>query len=284
MARRLSLLLLCCAVPLALVAAGCGSDDGSGVREVGTDGGSASGSGSGSASGSASDSASGTGLSLEDTQTAGTGGELVAAGVASYSDYVAQQVDETIADTTTFTDAVRAGDLEAAKAAFAPSREGWERIEPIAGLVEAIDGAVDARVDDFAGADDPEFTGWHRLEYLLWNRNTTQGAARFADQLDADLQTLKTELADPRDPARGRRAGGVRADRGGLAGQDHRRGGPLLEHRPLGLRRQRRGRRAGHRAPHAGARAGRPGAPGRASRRGFAEIESSLEPLKDGDG
>jgi iron uptake system component EfeO len=201
MARRLTILLLLLAAPLALAAAACGSDDGSGVREVGTDG-SASASGSGSASGSSasgsgsgSGSASGTGLSLEDTQTAGTGDEAVAAGVAAYTGYVEAQVDETIADTKAFTDAVRAGNLQAARAAYAPSREGWERIEPIAGLVEAIDGAVDARVDDFAGPNDPEFTGWHRLEYLLWKQNTTEGAARFANRLDRDLQTLKTELA-----------------------------------------------------------------------------------------
>jgi len=201
MARRLTTLLLLCAVPLALAAAACGSDDGSDVRQVGSDGGSASGSGSasasgsGSGSGSASGSGSGTGLSLEATQTAGTGDELVAAGVAEYSDYVSGQVDGTIAATTTFTDAVRAGDLQAARAAYAPSRQGWERIEPIAGLIEEIDGAVDARVDDFAGPNDPSWTGWHRLEYLLWKRNTTQGAARFADKLDQDLQRLKSGLA-----------------------------------------------------------------------------------------
>ena len=72
---------------------------------------------------------------------------------------------------------MRAGNLQAARAAYAPSREGWERIEPIAGLIEEIDGAVDSRVDDFAGPNDPAFTGWHRLEYLLWQRNTTEGAA-----------------------------------------------------------------------------------------------------------
>ena len=35
----------------------------------------------------------------------------------------------------------------------------------------------------------------HRLEYLLWERNTTAGAARFANGLDQDLQTLKSGLA-----------------------------------------------------------------------------------------
>jgi iron uptake system component EfeO len=53
---------------------------------------------------------------------------------------------------------------------------------------------VDARVDDFEGEDDPAFTGWHRIEYILWAQNTTDGAAPFADQLDADLQTLESEL------------------------------------------------------------------------------------------
>ena len=32
--------------------------------------------------------------------------------------------------------------LEAVKAEFGPSRVGWERIEPIAGLVEQIDGGT----------------------------------------------------------------------------------------------------------------------------------------------
>lgn len=142
------------------------------------------------------DDASDTGDTVED---AGAGdaaaNPLVADAVAEYKTYVDEQVDETVTATRTFTDAVRAGDLEGAKAAYAPSRQGWERIEPIAGLVEEIDGAVDARVDNFEGVDDPEFTGWHRIEYILWEEGTTDGAAEFADKLDEDLQTLKSETA-----------------------------------------------------------------------------------------
>ena len=119
---------------------------------------------------------------------------VVQQGVTEYRTYVQGQIDELIAKTKVLTDAVRAGDLAAAQAAYAPSREPWERIEPIAGLVEEIDGAVDSRVDDFAGVDDPEFTGWHRLEYILFAQNTTEGGAPFADQLDADLQTLRTQF------------------------------------------------------------------------------------------
>jgi len=201
----------------ALGAAACGEDDGADVRNIGEDcggsasasGGSASASGGSasggsasggsasgacpSGSGSGSGGGSGSGIA-DDVEGSATDNPLVKDALAAYTTYVDEQVDATIAATTTFTDAVRAGDLEAAKAAYAPSRQGWERIEPIAGLVEEIDGAVDARVDDFEGEDDPAFTGWHRIEYILWAQNTTDGAAPFADQLDADLQTLESEL------------------------------------------------------------------------------------------
>ena len=50
-------------------------------------------------------------------------------------------------------------------------------------------------MDDFAGPNDPNFTGWHRLEYLLFEKNTTRGAARFADGLDKELASLKSGLA-----------------------------------------------------------------------------------------
>ena len=112
-----------------------------------------------------------------------------------YKAYAVGQIDELQRVVKVFTDAVRANDLKAAQDAFAPSRMPWERIEPLAGLVEEIDGKVDARVDDFAGVDDPEFTGWHRLEFLLFEKNTTEGGAPFADQLDKDVATLKEQFA-----------------------------------------------------------------------------------------
>ena len=114
--------------------------------------------------------------------------------MADSKTWVVAEVDGLVADTAKFTDAVRAGDLAAAKRQFAPSRVRWERIEPIAGLVEEIDGKVDARVDDFEGVDDPQFTGWHRLEYHLWKLGSTRGTKAFADQLDKDLATLSTQI------------------------------------------------------------------------------------------
>jgi iron uptake system component EfeO len=168
-----------------LLLAGCGSDDGAGVRSEGA----ASGSGTGSASGTG----SGSGLAGQDLSGT-TNDQQVLKAVADYKTWVVAEVDGLVADTRKFTDAVRAGDVAEAKRQFAPSRVRWERIEPIAGLVEEIDGKVDARVDDFEGVTDPEFTGWHRLEYHLWEKNSTAGAKTFADGLDKDIATLDQQI------------------------------------------------------------------------------------------
>ncbi|WP_326548248.1 EfeM/EfeO family lipoprotein [Mycolicibacterium sp. ND9-15] len=113
---------------------------------------------------------------------------------ADYKAYAQSNIDELQRVVKVFTDAVRAGDIKAAQDAYAPSRQPWERIEPIAVLVEDIDRKIDGRVDDFAGVDDREFTGWHRLEYILFEQNTTEGAAPFADQLDKDVAGLKAQF------------------------------------------------------------------------------------------
>jgi len=118
------------------------------------------------------------------------------AAIESYRTYVIDQVDQMQTDAKVLTDAVRSGDLAGAQAAYAPSRQTWERIEPVAGLVEELDGKLDARVDDFEGEDDPEFTGWHRIEYILFDLGTTTSAVVFADQLDADLQVLADEITE----------------------------------------------------------------------------------------
>ena len=168
-----------------LVLAGCGNDDGTGVRSEGAASGSGSGTGSGTGSGS--------GLAGQDLSGT-TNDQLVLKAVADYKAWVVGEVEGLVADTAKFTDAVRAGDVAEAKRQYAPSRVRWERIEPIAGLVEEIDGAVDARVDDFEGVTDPAFTGWHRLEYHLWEKNSTAGTRTFADRLDKDIATLDQKI------------------------------------------------------------------------------------------
>ena len=74
---------------------------------------------------------------------------------------------------------------------FAASRICWERIQSIAFLLPQLDRRIDARADDFATPTDRAWTGWHRLEQILWIENSTAGAAPLANRLDRDLELLQ---------------------------------------------------------------------------------------------
>ncbi|MFD9246075.1 cupredoxin domain-containing protein, partial [Streptomyces sp. NPDC059556] len=77
------------------------------------------------------------------------------AAVAAYRQYVQAQADATLPKVKVFTDAVRAGDVEAAKKAYAESRIGWERTEPVAESFGDIDPKVDVREDGLEDSHDP---------------------------------------------------------------------------------------------------------------------------------
>ncbi|MFE9907630.1 iron uptake system protein EfeO [Streptomyces clavifer] len=106
--------------------------------------------------------------------------------VAGYRTYVQAQADETLPKVKVFTDAVAAGDVEAAKEAYAGSRIGWERTEPVAESFGDIDPKVDVREDGLE--DGQKWTGWHRLEKALW-QDAKLGAEEkaLAPRLLADL-------------------------------------------------------------------------------------------------
>ncbi|MEU7420688.1 iron uptake system protein EfeO [Streptomyces antibioticus] len=125
-----------------------------------------------------------------------TGGKAAArdprldAAVAAYRKYAQEQADATLPLAKTFAEAVKAGDLEAAKKAYAPSRIGWERTEPVAESFGDIDPKVDVRADGLEEGQDPatDWTGWHRLEKSLWqDKKITDRDKQLADQLITDL-------------------------------------------------------------------------------------------------
>jgi iron uptake system component EfeO len=91
---------------------------------------------------------------------------------------------------------VKAGDIEKAKSLYAPTRQHYERIEPIAELFSDLDGSIDAREDDYEQkAADPKFTGFHRLEKALFGDNSTKGMEKYADQLNSDVLELQNASA-----------------------------------------------------------------------------------------
>ncbi|MEU0445059.1 iron uptake system protein EfeO [Streptomyces tendae] len=112
--------------------------------------------------------------------------------VAAYRQYVQQQADETLPKAEAFAKAVKAGDLAAAKKAYAPSRIGWERTEPVAESFGDIDPKVDVREDGLEDGQDPatDWTGWHRLEKALWQDG------KIGDREKELATTLVTDLKD----------------------------------------------------------------------------------------
>lgn len=117
--------------------------------------------------------------------------------VTDYKAYVTKEVAELVAGTKAFTDAVKAGDLEKAKALYAPTRSHYERIEPIAELFSDLDSSIDAREDDYEKkAADPKFTGWHRLEKALFGDASTKGMNEYADKLNSDTLELQKRVSE----------------------------------------------------------------------------------------
>lgn len=116
--------------------------------------------------------------------------------IAEYKIYVSEKLAKLVGDTTAFTAAVKAGEVEKAKALFAPTRVSYEAIEPIAELFSDLDASIDSRADDYEKAEaDPAFPGFHRIEYGLWEKNSTEGLGPVADKLLADVKELDGRIA-----------------------------------------------------------------------------------------
>ena len=119
------------------------------------------------------------------------------AAISCYNGFVTYETAELVKGTKAFTDAVKAGDIEKAKSLYAPTRQHYERIEPIAELFSDLDGSIDAREDDYEQkAADPKFTGFHRLEKALFGDNSVKGMEHYADQLNTDVLELQKRISE----------------------------------------------------------------------------------------
>ncbi|QKW27260.1 iron uptake system protein EfeO [Streptomyces seoulensis] len=113
--------------------------------------------------------------------------------VAEYRQYAQDQADETVPLAQKFADAIKAGDLAAAKKAYAPSRIGWERTEPVAESFGDIDPKTDTRADGLEQGQ--KWTGWHRLEKALWQDKKIGAEEKtLADQLVSDLKNWQQRV------------------------------------------------------------------------------------------
>jgi iron uptake system component EfeO len=131
-------------------------------------------------------------VSEETTGAVAVGGSPeLAAAADGYEEYVVEQVTLLEERTEGFTNAVISGDVDEAKRLFGPTREPWERIEPIAAALGDYDPNIDAREGD---VPDDEWRGFHRIEKALWVENTTEGQEEYARQLMEDVSNLREEV------------------------------------------------------------------------------------------
>jgi len=107
---------------------------------------------------------------------------------SQYGVFVQRHADALLAGTHMFAAALRAGDLARAKSLFGPVRYHYELIEPVAESFGGLDPAIDARADDVA--DRSRWTGFHRIEQILWGQRTTRGTEPYATKLLRDVRTL----------------------------------------------------------------------------------------------
>ena len=135
----------------------------------------------------------GSGIRTALTVTSGSAAPVdprLAVAVSAYTLWVQAEVDALLPVARSFATAVLAGDIARAKALYAPSRVGWERIEPVAESFGDIDPKVDAREADLEPGQ--AWTGWHQLEKSLWTTGTAD--PKVAQQLIADLEDLQRRV------------------------------------------------------------------------------------------
>jgi len=116
---------------------------------------------------------------------------LLRTAVLQYRTYVEGQTGQLLEGTRRFVAAIEQGDMAEAKLLYGPTRIHYEAIEPVAESFAGLDSAIDARIDSpTVDGDYAKWTGFHRIEYLMWDRHTLRGATHFADLLLADVQEL----------------------------------------------------------------------------------------------
>jgi iron uptake system component EfeO len=119
--------------------------------------------------------------------------ERLVRAVEEYRAYVQEQADTGLPVVQKFAKAVTDGDLKTAAATYAPSRQSWERVEPVAESFGDLDPAMDIRQADLEPGQ--EWTGWHRLEKAVFTTRSLAGQGRYAARLVKDYQTFQKKVA-----------------------------------------------------------------------------------------
>ncbi|WPN32962.1 iron uptake system protein EfeO [Pseudomonas sp. P5_109] len=109
--------------------------------------------------------------------------------------YLSRQGSALIKAVTALQQAIESGDLSQAQALYVPARAAYQRVAPAAQRLAELDNAINARADYFEQREqDPSFTGFHRIEYAVFQQRSLVGLAPIAQRLLTDVTTLKQQL------------------------------------------------------------------------------------------
>ncbi len=115
--------------------------------------------------------------------------------LSEYRVYLSSQGSALIKAATALQQAIDAGDLAQAQALYVPAREAYQHLAPASQRLAELDNAINARADYFEKREqDPAFSGFHRLEYSLFQQRNLDGLAPIAQRLVTDVTTLKQQL------------------------------------------------------------------------------------------
>ena len=114
-----------------------------------------------------------------------------------YKKFVENQVDTLLKDTEKFAETIKSGNLDEAKKQYPVIRMAYGRSEPIAESFGELDVNIDFRLADYLEENKTEegWRGFHRIEKIMWEQNTTKGTEEYADQLVKDIKELKAKVA-----------------------------------------------------------------------------------------
>ena len=116
---------------------------------------------------------------------------------SEYKKYVEGQIDMLLKDTENFAKLLKTGKLDEAKKVYPLIRMAYERSEPIAESFGESDIKIDYRLVDFKEEfkNEEGWKGFHRIEKILWEQNTTKGTEKYAEDLVNDIKELKAKIA-----------------------------------------------------------------------------------------
>jgi iron uptake system component EfeO len=115
----------------------------------------------------------------------------LATAVQGYAGYVKQNTANLVSHTQTFCQAINAQDMNQAKVLYPQARVYYERIEPVAEVWGGLDTSIDGRWENPVAVKS-QFTGFHRIEQMLWQDNSLTGASAMCAGLVKNEQQLLT--------------------------------------------------------------------------------------------